>query len=138
MVSVKVTNIVKLYTVLLLAEGPRHGYEIIKRVGHQLGKTVSPGEIYPFLRSLKERNFVTVSSRDKREKKIYSLTKDGRKFVKSVIDKFAGVIDIAVEPRITTCAHCECEIYRGGYKEKIKGKMLTFCCKHCAKSFKTH
>jgi len=97
---------------------------------------VSPGEICPFLRSLKERKFIKVSSRESRDKKVYRLTKDGRVFVKNAIDRFAGVINLAVEPRIIVCAHCGCEIYRGGHKEKIKGRLLVFCCKHCAESFK--
>jgi|TARA_B100001964_G_scaffold244791_1_gene327928 hypothetical protein len=74
----------------------------------------------------------------KREKKVYSLTTDGRNFTKNMFNRFGDLIDIAIEPKLTTCAHCNCKVYEGGYTEKFKGKTLKFCCMHCASSYKKH
>lgn len=135
--EVKITNLVKFYTILLLLEGPKHGYEIIKNVKEKLNKKMSPGEIYPFLKTLKKHNYVKTKKIGTRGKKVYYLTKKGKIFVKVMINRFGSLIDIAVEPKLTSCAHCGCKIYEGGYREKIKGKILTFCCHHCAKSYKS-
>lgn len=134
--DIKVTNLVRFYTILLLAEKSKHGYEIIKKVSESLRKRVSPGEIYPFLKQLKRYGYVEIKKFGIREKKVYSLTSKGRKFVKKMLERFGSFIDAAIEPKLTVCSHCGCELYRGGYTEKIKGKKLTFCCQHCARSFK--
>lgn len=133
--EVKITNLVKFYTILLLSDGPKHGYEIIMHLGAKLGKKASPGQIYPFLGKLEGSGYVAVKSTGLKDKKVYALTPDGRKFVKKMLSRFEDLIDIAVEPRLTTCAHCGCRMYEGGYEEKIKGKTFRFCCCHCAKSF---
>ncbi len=134
--EIKVTNLVRFYTILLLAEKSKHGYELIKKVSESLRKKVSTGEIYPFLKQLKKYGYVKIRNVGRREKKIYTLTSSGRNFVRRMLERFGSLIDTAIEPKLTVCSHCGCEIYRGGYTEKIKGRKLTFCCPHCAKSFK--
>ena len=136
MSEIKVTNLVKFYALLLLYERPKHGYEIIKEIGDKLKKKPSPGQIYPFLRRLEEKKYIKTRKIEEREKKVYSLTGDGKKFVKKMLNKFGDLIDIAIEPRLTVCAHCGCEVYKGGHKEKIANRLLMFCCCHCAESFK--
>ncbi len=138
MKDIKVTNLVKFYTLLLLSHGPKHGYEIIKELEERLQRKVSASHIYPFLKSLKKANYIEFKKSKEREKKVYHLTKEGRRFVKSILNRFGDLIDIAIEPNLTVCAHCGCSIYRGGHKEKVKEKLLVFCCHHCAKSFKKH
>lgn len=136
MTEVKVNNLVKFYVLLLLNESPRHGYEIIKEVGEKIGKKVSAGEIYPFFKLLKKHGHIESRKIGAREKKVYYLTKDGKKFVKKILERFGSLIDIAIEPKLTVCAHCGCKVYKSGYTERIKKKPLTFCCVHCAKSYK--
>ncbi|MFQ6020645.1 MAG: PadR family transcriptional regulator [Candidatus Aenigmatarchaeota archaeon] len=136
MEKVKITNIVKFYTLLLLHSGPKHGYEIIKEIEKNLNKKTSSGQIYPFLKKLQRYKYLKVKKTGTREKKIYILTKNGKIFVKKTLNRFGDLIDIAIEPKLTVCAHCGCKIYKGGYKEVIKGKKLKFCCHHCAKSYK--
>lgn len=132
----KILNIVKFFTVLLLHENSKYGYEIMKEIGEKIEKNVSPGQIYPFLKALEKQGYVSSKQIGTREKKIYSLTNKGRKFTKGMINRFGDIIDIAVEPRLTKCVHCSCEIYKGGHKEKIESKELVFCCCHCAESYK--
>jgi len=42
--ELKVTNLVKFYTLLLLQEKQKHGYEIIKEMSAKINKKVSAGE----------------------------------------------------------------------------------------------
>ena len=138
MAEVKVTNMVKFCTLYLLATGPKHGYELMKELEEKLGKKISTSNIYPFLDTLIKNGLIKVQKTGKREKKTYVLTREGKKFTRSIFNRFGDLIDIAIEPKLTTCAHCSCKVYEGGYTEKIKGKLLKFCCMHCARSYKKH
>lgn len=134
----KISSLVKLSVLLLLAnEGRKYGYEIIKNLEKKVGKKISPGEIYPFLKNLKKYDFVITKKSGAREKKIYSLTKSGKSFVKGVSDKFNAMIDSAIRTRLTKCAHCGCEVYKGVYHKIVKGRKMTFCCSACANSFRS-
>ncbi|MBI4163382.1 MAG: PadR family transcriptional regulator [Candidatus Aenigmarchaeota archaeon] len=134
--DIKITNMVKFYTLLLLAERDKHGYEIIKEISSRTGKTVSPGQIYPFLKLLEKRGYIKSGEPTKRDKTQYRLTKDGKAFVQTMLARFGDLVRLAVEPSIEECAHCGCKVYSGGYKKKIKNRQLSFCCQYCAKSFK--
>ena len=136
MKEVKVTNLVKFYTILLLNKRSMHGYELIKELEDCLVKKISVSHVYPFLKTLKNNKLITLIDSGKREKKEYALTKRGKKFANDMINKFSIMVDSTVQKKVKKCAHCGCKVYEGGYKEKIKGKQLNFCCIHCAKSFK--
>ena len=62
----------------LLAEGPMHGYEMIRRLEERSGGRYapSPGVIYPTLQSLEDEGLVTVASEG--GKKVYTLTEAGK------------------------------------------------------------
>ena len=66
----------------LIAEKPRHGYEIIKAIEEQVAGAYSPspGVIYPTLTLLEELGYVTVSTGDG-VKKLHEITAEGRAFL---------------------------------------------------------
>lgn len=134
MANIKITNLIKFYIVLLLSSGPKHGYELIKELRERLEKPISTSQIYPFLQVLEKNKYVTFEKTE-RDRKVYCLTKKGKEFVKTMLGRFGNLIDIAIEPKLSVCAHCGCKVYEGSHKEKIKGKTFTFCCHHCARSF---
>ncbi len=136
MEQLKVTNLLKLYTLLLLYEGPKHGYELMKYMEDKIGLKASPGHIYPFLKKLVEIGLIELEEIAERDKKTYKLSESGRKWVERMIDRIGDLIDIAVEPKLTVCANCGCKVYEGGYREEIEGQTLAFCCEHCAHSYK--
>ena len=138
MAEVKVTNMVKFCTLYLLSTGPKHGYDLMKELEEKLGRRISASNIYPFLDILIKSRLIKVQKTGKREKKTYVLTQEGKKFTKIMFNRFGDLVDIAIEPKLTTCAHCSCKVYEGGYTEKIKSKELKFCCMHCANSYKKH
>jgi hypothetical protein len=92
--------------------------------------------MYPFLDILRKNKLIKYNKIEKRDKKIYNLTSKGRNFTTDMFNKFGDLIDIAIQPRISTCP-CGCKIYSGGYMDKIKGRLMKFCCSHCAKTFKS-
>jgi DNA-binding PadR family transcriptional regulator len=63
----------------LIAEQPRHGYEIIKAIEDRLGGSYSPspGVIYPTLTLLNELGYATVSETGG-GRKLYTITEEGR------------------------------------------------------------
>ncbi|MBG6238832.1 DNA-binding PadR family transcriptional regulator [Mycetocola sp. CAN_C7] len=68
----------RLYLLSLLAEGPKHGYELIQSLSERFGGTYSPsaGTIYPRLGKLEEDGLVTKESDGR--KTVYSITDAGR------------------------------------------------------------
>jgi DNA-binding PadR family transcriptional regulator len=71
----------RLIALALIAEEPRHGYEIIKLVEEKTADwySPSPGIVYPTLTYLEEAGYVTVSSEG--AKKLYTITEDGRTYL---------------------------------------------------------
>jgi DNA-binding PadR family transcriptional regulator len=61
----------------LIAERPRHGYEIIKEIEERVAGTYtpSPGVIYPTLTMLEELGHATISENE--GKKLYAITPEG-------------------------------------------------------------
>ncbi len=136
MPDIEIKNMVKLFTVLLLSKKEQYGYEVMKGVEKKTGMKVSPGQMYPFLKQLKKYRYVETRGRAERDKQIYYLTPEGRKFVTRLSDTFGDLFEIAIKPKLTVCAHCNCEIYKGGYRKGINGRYLSFCCENCANSYK--
>jgi DNA-binding PadR family transcriptional regulator len=62
----------------LIADAPRHGYEIIKEIEEKLGGSYSPspGVVYPTLTLLEELGYATVTTSDG-TKKLYAITSEG-------------------------------------------------------------
>lgn len=133
--DIKVNNLIKLNTLLLLSKGRIHGYEIIKSLEHSLGASISASQVYPFLGLLKRKGYIKFSRTGGRERKEYAFTAKGKELLRSISTKFASLIDFAVQSKVRMCAHCGCEVYKGGYEEKKKGRKLYFCCRNCARSY---
>ena len=67
----------RLVVLALIAEQPRHGYEIIKEIEDRVAGTYSPspGVVYPTLLMLEELGHATVAERD--GKKVYAIAPAG-------------------------------------------------------------
>jgi len=133
-----VSDFSRVYILTILYEKPVHGYEIINKFRKAVGKEVSPSLVYPFLKKLEQKNLVkhTLKPIGAKKRKIFELTEEGRQFSEQLFKRFSSLISIALEPSLEICAHCGCKVYEGGHTEVIKGKELTFCCIHCAASYK--
>jgi DNA-binding PadR family transcriptional regulator len=88
----------RLIALALIAEQPRHGYEIIKVLEDKTEGwyAPSPGIVYPTLTYLEEAGYVTAQTEG--AKKLYTITEEGRAhlaenrdFVEVVLERFAAV-----------------------------------------------
>ena len=73
----------RLVVLALIAEQPRHGYEIIKEIEDRLAGTYtpSPGVIYPTLTMLEELGHATVT--ESNGKKLYTITESGTAYLEA-------------------------------------------------------
>jgi DNA-binding PadR family transcriptional regulator len=78
----------------LIAEKPRHGYELMKAIEEKLngGYAPSPGLIYPTLTMLEEMGYATVSSSDG-SKKLYTITEEGKKYLAENKDAVSALFE---------------------------------------------
>nr|MBA3890920.1 PadR family transcriptional regulator [Gemmatimonadaceae bacterium] len=74
----------------LLAEKPRHGYDIIKELEERSGGTYSPspGTVYPTLVLLEDMGFARATPEES-GRKIYSITDEGR----AHLEEHGGTVD---------------------------------------------
>jgi DNA-binding PadR family transcriptional regulator len=87
----------------LIAEKPRHGYEIIKAIEERVGGAYSPspGVIYPTLTLLEELGTVTVSAGEG-AKKLHTITAQGHAYLeenRSAVAALLARMDAAAEAR---------------------------------------
>ncbi len=81
----------------LLAEKPRHGYEIIKELEDRFGGTYSPspGTVYPTLSLLEDLGYAR-SQTEEGNRKVFEITDEGRKYLeenRSTIDDIFDRVD---------------------------------------------
>jgi DNA-binding PadR family transcriptional regulator len=88
----------RLIALALIAEQPRHGYEIIKVLEDKTAGwySPSPGIVYPTLTYLEEAGYVTAQTEG--AKKLYTITAEGRAhlednrdFVDAVLERLAAI-----------------------------------------------
>src|SRR5664279_526956 len=82
---------VKYDVLAILADGPRHGYEIMLAIEERRGFRPSPGSIYPALQMLDDGDFV--SSSDVDGKRVYAITDKGREMLQTRRDSPRGAED---------------------------------------------
>lgn len=94
----------RLYLLHLLAEQPRHGYELIQALSDRFGGTYVPsaGTIYPRLSKLEEEGLV--ERRTDGRKTIYSVTEAGRAEVEARRGELDG-IENGVDDSVGRLAH---------------------------------
>jgi DNA-binding PadR family transcriptional regulator len=74
----------------VLAEGPGHGYDVIKTLEEKSGGAwkPSPGSVYPTLQLLEDEGLVRSTERD--GKRVYEITDDGRAEAARRIEEAGG------------------------------------------------
>lgn len=87
------TGDLRLIALALIAEQPRHGYEIIKVLEEKTAGwySPSPGTVYPTLTYLEEAGYVTAQADG--AKKLYTITDEGRAYLAENRDFVDGVLE---------------------------------------------
>jgi DNA-binding PadR family transcriptional regulator len=97
------------YLVLqLIADKPRHGYDIIKAIAERVGGgyAPSPGAIYPLMHGLVEQGYVAVSLDG--NKKLHSVTPEGLAFLeanRAYVDAIAAKVAAPAEDDLRQLMH---------------------------------
>lgn len=105
----------RLYLLSLLAESPRHGYDLIQALSERTGGTYTPsaGTIYPRLAKLEEEGLVTKSVEGR--KTIYAITDAGR----AEVDRRAGDLE-GIESDLADSVRLIADEVRGSVKAAMK------------------
>ena len=105
----------RLYLLSLLAEQPRHGYELIQALSERFGGTYSPsaGTIYPRLAKLEEEGLVTKSTDGR--KTVYEITDAGRAELAARADELG-----AIENEVTDSIRLLADEVRSGVNQAMK------------------
>jgi DNA-binding PadR family transcriptional regulator len=88
---------IKFFVLMMLRDGPLHGYGIIKAIEDLSGHAPSAGVIYPTLQMLEDQGCVAMSQED--HKKIYAITDQGRRFLEDHHDTVEQLSSRAAQPR---------------------------------------
>ena len=89
----------RLVVLHLIAERPRHGYEVIKAIEERVAGAYSPsaGVVYPTLTLLEDLGYVTVDTGDG-GRKLHTITAEGRAFLdanRAAVDALLAYMDEA-------------------------------------------
>jgi len=89
------------HILLALANGPRHGYEIMKETEAESGGRVQleVGTLYRILARLLEDGLLEEAGEDGRRRN-YSLTREGRRALRAEAERLAGLVDRLRERRL--------------------------------------
>jgi len=88
----------KFVVLSLLAEKPRHGYEIIRELEDRFGGAYSPspGTVYPTLSLLEDLGYARASAEEGSTRKVYEITEEGRRYLEEnrpLVDEIFGRVD---------------------------------------------
>ena len=72
-------GLLNLWMLKIISEGEVSGYDIIKRVGELTGKKPSTGSVYPLLKSMENKRWIT--GKNIGNKTLYKITKAGNEVV---------------------------------------------------------
>jgi DNA-binding PadR family transcriptional regulator len=83
------------HILLALAQGPRHGYGIMKEVEGESGGAVrlEIGSLYRLLARLLETGLIEDADGDER-RRFYRITRAGRRVLKTEGERLAGLVDL--------------------------------------------
>jgi len=121
----------KLVILALVAEKPRHGYEIIKALGERVGGeySPSPGVVYPTLTLLEDMGYA-ITSIDAANRKLYTLTAEGETFLadnKAQVDAILARLDGGNENRFAGAGSVLRAMLnlRAAVKLRVRGRAVT-------------
>lgn len=85
------------HVLVALADGPLHGYAIMKRVEEDSGQAMGPGTIYGSIQRLEDAGWVRedAASADARRRRAFALTAEGRAALAAELARFRRLTHLA-------------------------------------------
>jgi len=86
-------NLLDVIVLDLLKSESMHGYKILLRIRRNFGVYLGPSTIYPFLKTLEEKGYITSEwdTKNDRPRKVFSLTSKGDNILVDVKQSFASI-----------------------------------------------
>ncbi len=83
-----------------------HGYALIQELSKHRSSPLTPGTLYPLLQRFEKQNLIVVKETGERDKKIYTLTPEGKQLIDKLAHEFIEVFDgIYVKYHCSVCEH---------------------------------
>jgi DNA-binding PadR family transcriptional regulator len=78
----------------VLAEGPLHGYGLIKGVEERSssGVLLDPGNLYRVLRRMREQGWIEDTAEDEERRRTHRITRAGRRVLKAELDRLERLL----------------------------------------------
>ncbi|MFQ5762038.1 MAG: PadR family transcriptional regulator [Candidatus Bathyarchaeia archaeon] len=77
---------------------PMCGYDIMSYVHDKYHVLLSPGSVYPLLRSMERNGFISETAASK--KKIFTLTHTGRDAVRTLFERYARILALTSDEKV--------------------------------------
>ena len=99
-------SMLELQTLWHLSQHDMHGYALIHTLSKHRTSPLTPGTLYPLLQRFEKQNLIVVKETGEREKKIYTLTDEGKQLLDKLAHEFIEVFDgIYVKYHCSACEH---------------------------------
>lgn len=83
-----------------------HGYALIQELSKRRSSPLTPGTLYPLLQRFEKQNLIVVKETGERDKKVYTLTTEGKQLIDKLAHEFIEVFDgIYVKYHCSVCEH---------------------------------
>ena len=98
-------GVLHIWILLLLTRKPMSGYELMKTINELTSQTWKPttGSIYPALKKLEKESYIRCVKKGKREKKIYSITPEGRKKLRELRKRILTTVKSSKIRNVINC-----------------------------------
>jgi DNA-binding PadR family transcriptional regulator len=96
---------VKIAILTLLAEGSRHGYDVLRAFQERRWGSPGPGSVYPVLAALEAAHLVT--SHEEEGKRVYTITDEGRSTLEREADRFREIFASGGDAAESESGHAE-------------------------------
>ncbi len=105
-IDISTVSMLELQTLWLLSSHDLHGYALIQYLSKGRSSPLTPGTLYPLLGRFERDGLIAVSETGQRDKKVYTLTSDGRKLLDKLAHEFTEMFDgIYVKYHCSACTH---------------------------------
>jgi DNA-binding PadR family transcriptional regulator len=96
-----VKSFLDLFVLALLAEGSKHGYQLIEELRARTNVRVGAGTLYPLLYELEKQHLVSAewTSLTRRSRRVYEITETGKAFRAAALKDVGHLLTVDGQPQ---------------------------------------
>lgn len=105
-IDISSMSMLELQVLWHLSQNDMHGYALIQELSKHRSSSLTPGTLYPLLQRFEKQNLIIIKETGERDKKIYTLTEEGKHLLDKLANEFIEVFDgIYVKYHCAVCEH---------------------------------